>query len=96
MENMLPSIQKKGKKIFMDGEEFQEYMSVRLNELSGLISNMVIALLMTSLVIVFTFFKAGDMYYYALILLPLAGRWYLGGMVNQWLRKKFKALLYNT
>ena len=78
----------------MNGEDLQEYMSVRLNELSGLISNMVIALIMTSLVIVFTFFKAGDMYYYALILLPLAGRWYLSGMVNQWLRKKFKALLY--
>jgi hypothetical protein len=91
---MLPSMEKKGKKILMNGEDLQEYMSVRLNELSGLISNMVIALIMTSLVIVFTFFKAGDMYYYALILLPLAGRWYLSGMVNQWLRKKFKALLY--
>jgi hypothetical protein len=89
---MLPSMEKKGKKIFMNGEDLQEYMSVRLTELSGLIANMAIALVMTSLVIVFTFFKAGDMYYYALILLPLIGRWYLGGMINQWLRKKFKAL----
>ncbi|MGA8179026.1 MAG: hypothetical protein WB792_03135 [Desulfobacterales bacterium] len=90
---MLPSMEKKGKKIFMNGEDLQEYMSVRLTELSGLIANMAIALVMTSLVIVFTFFKAGDMYYYALILVPLIARWYLGGMVNQWLRKKFKALL---
>jgi hypothetical protein len=89
---MLPSMEKKGKKVFMNGEDLQEYMSVRLTELSGLIANMAIALVMTSLVIVFTFFKAGDMYYYALILLPLIGRWYLGGMINQWLRKKFKAL----
>ena len=91
---MLPSIQIKGKKVFMNSEELQEYLSGKLNELTGLISNLFIALTMTSLVIVFTFLKAGDMYYYALILLPLAGRWYLHGMVDKWIRKKFKALLY--
>jgi hypothetical protein len=94
MKSMLPSIQSKGKKVFMNSEELQEYMSKKLNELTGLISNMVIALIMTSLVVVFTFFKAGDIYFYALILLPLAGRWYVSNMVNKWLRKKFKALLY--
>lgn len=78
----------------MNSEELQDYMLVRLNELTGMISNMVIALIMTSLVVVFTFIKAGDIYYYALILLPLAGRWYLGSIVNKWLRKKFEALLY--
>jgi len=78
----------------MNGEELEEYMSVKLNELTGLVSNLAIALIMTSLVVVFTFFRAGDMYYYALILLPLAGRWYLGSWVNKWLRKKFRALLY--
>ncbi|MGA7144215.1 MAG: hypothetical protein WBY47_06885 [Desulfobacterales bacterium] len=94
MTNMLPSKQRKGKKVFMNSEELQEYISVKLNELSALIANMIIALAMTSLVIVFTFFKAGDIYFYALILLPLIARWYLGGMVNKWLRNKFKALLY--
>ena len=91
---MLMSIQRKGKKVFMNGEELEEYMSAKLNELTGLVSNLAIALIMTSLVVVFTFFRAGDMYYYALILLPLAGRWYLGSWVNKWLRKKFRALLY--
>jgi hypothetical protein len=91
---MLPSIQIKGKKIFMNEEELQEYMSAKLNELTGLISNIVIALVMVSLVVVFNFFRVGYIYYYALILLPLAGRWYLHGMVNKWLRKKFNALLY--
>ena len=92
---MLPSIQRKGKKVFMNEEELQEYMSVKLNELAGLLSNMTMALIMTSLVVVFTFFRAGDMYFYALILLPLLGRWYIGGMFNKWLRKKFKELLYS-
>ncbi len=91
---MLLSIQRKGKKVLMDGEELQEYMSVKLNELAGLLSNMAIALVMTSLLVVFTFFRAGDMYFYAIILLPLVGRWYMGGMVNKWLRNKFKELLY--
>jgi hypothetical protein len=91
---MLPSRQIKGKKVFMNEDELQEYMTAKLNELTGLISNMVIALAMTSLVVVFIFFKAGDMFYYALVLLPFVARWYLSGMVNKWLRKKFQALLY--
>jgi hypothetical protein len=49
---------------------------------------------MTSLVVVFTFFRAGDIYFYAIILLPLVGRWYIAGMINKWLKKKFKELLY--
>jgi hypothetical protein len=90
---MLLRKERKGKKVFMNEEELQEYLSVKLNELSGLASNMVMALTMTSLVVVFTFFKAGDIYFYALILFPLAGRWHIGGMINKWLRKKFKELL---
>jgi len=91
---MLLSIQRKGKKVLMNEEELQEYMSAKLNELAGLLSNMAIALIMTSLLVVFTFLRAGDVYIYALILLPLVGRWYMGGMVNKWLKKKFKELLY--
>jgi len=94
LETMLLSIQRKGKKVLMNEEELQEYMSLKLNELAGLVSNITIALIMTSLLVVFTFFRAGDMYFYALILLPLVGRWYMGGMVNKWLKKKFKELLY--
>lgn len=90
---MLLRIQSKGNKVVMNSIELEEYMSAKLNELNGLISNMLLALTMTSLVVVFTFFKAGLIYYCALILLPVAGRWYLGDMVNKWLRKKFKELL---
>jgi hypothetical protein len=91
---MILRIQRKGKKVFMNSEELQGYMSKKLNDLTGLISNLAIAVIMTSLVVVFTFFRAGDIYFYAIILLPLVGRWYLGGWVNKWLRKKFKELLY--
>ena len=91
---MLPSIQRKGKKVLMNEEELQEYMSRKLNELAGLVSNITIALIMTSLLVVFNFLRAKDMYFYALILIPLVARWYIAGMVNKWLRKKFEALLY--
>ena len=91
---MLPSIQRKGKKVLMNEEELQEYMSRKINELAGLFSNITIALIMTSLLVVFNFLRARDMYFYALILIPLVARWYIAGMVNKWLRKKFEALLY--
>ena len=91
---MLPSIQRKGKKVLMNEEELQEYMSRKINELAGLFSNITIALIMTSLLVVFNFLRAGDIYFYALILIPLLARWYIVGMVNKWLRKKFEALLY--
>ncbi|MGW8326229.1 MAG: hypothetical protein ACWGNI_10985 [Desulfobacterales bacterium] len=91
---MLLSIQRKGKKVLMNEEELQEYMSRKLNELAGLVSNITIALIMTSLLVVFNFLRAGDIYFYALILIPLLARWYIVGMVNKWLRKKFEALLY--
>lgn len=91
---MLLSIQRKGKKVLMNEEELQEYMSLKLNELAGLVSNITIALIMTSLLVVFNFLKARDMYIYALILIPLVARWYIIGMVNKWLRKNFKELLY--
>ena len=90
---MLLRKERKGKKIILNEEELQEYMSVKLNELAGLASNMTIALSMTSLVVVFDFFMAGDMYFYAIILIPLVARWYVGGMLNKWLRKKFKEIL---
>ena len=91
---MLLSIQRKGKKVLMNEEELQEYMSLKLNELAGLVSNITIGLIMTSLLVVFNFLRAGDMYFYAIILIPLVARWYIVGMVNKWLRKKFKELLY--
>ena len=94
LESMLLRIQRKGKKVLMIEEELQEYMSLKLNELAGLVSNITIALIMTSLLVVFNFLKAGDMYIYALILIPLVARWYIVGMVNKWLRNKFKELLY--
>lgn len=90
---MLLRTEIKGKKVFMNSAELEEYLSAKLNELSGLIANMVIALTMVSLVVVFYFFRFPEVYLYAIFLIPFIARWYLGGIVNKWLRKKFRELL---
>ena len=83
----------KGKKVLLVESELQEYMSAKLNELTGLAANVVTALVMVSLMVVFNYIKARDIFYYALILLPLVGRWFLGDLIKKWLTKKFKELL---
>ncbi len=90
---MFLKIQRKGKNILLNESELQEYMSAKLNELTGLASNVLTALVMVSMIVVLTFFKAGDIYFYALILFPLIGRWYIGDIIQRWLKNKFKALL---
>ena len=83
----------KGKKVLLVESELQEYMSAKLNEITGLAANVVTALIMVSLVVVLDFIKAGNIFYFALILLPLAGRWYARDLIIKWLRNKFKELL---
>lgn len=90
---MILRIQRKGKKVLLHESELQEYMSAKLNELTGLASNMVIALIMISMIVVLDFFKSNDYYFYALLLIPLVGRWYIGDIIKRWLKNKFKELL---
>jgi hypothetical protein len=90
---MFLKIQRKGKNILLNESELQEYMSAKLNELTGLASNVVTALVMVSMIVVLDFFKRGDIYFYALVLLPIIGRWFVGDFINRWLKNKFKELL---
>jgi len=90
---MFLKIQRKGKNVLLNESELQEYMSAKLNELTGLASNVVTALVMVSMIVVLTFLKAGDIFFYALVLLPIIGRWFIGDFINRWLKNKFKELL---
>ncbi len=90
---MFLKIQRKGKNVYLNESELQEYMSAKLNELTGLASNVVTALVMVSMIVILTFFKSGDIYFYALVLLPIIGRWFIGDFINRWLKNKFKELL---
>ena len=90
---MILRMQRKGKKVLLFESELKEYMSAKLNELTGLASNVVIALVMVSLIVVLTFFKSRDYYFYALVLLPIIGRRFVGDIIYRWLKNKFKELL---
>jgi len=90
---MILRTQRKGNKILFLEDDLKEYMSVKFKEITGMASNVVIALVMVSLLVVLMFFKAPDVYFYALILLPIIGRWFIGDIINKWLKNKFKELL---
>lgn len=92
-KGMVLQIQRKGKKILLTEDELHEYMDIKINEISRLASSIILALIMITMVAILTIFKAGDIYLYALILLPLVGRVYVGDMILRWLRKKFQDLI---
>ena len=87
---MILRIQRKGKKVLMEESELQEYMTTKLRVLAGLFSNVIIALIMVSMVVILNFAQARDIFYYALILLPIIGRYYIGDLIMKWLSKQFK------
>ena len=86
-------IKYKGSKILAEKDELLEYMDKKIRELGGLATNVVTALIMVSMIVVLNFTTAADIYYYALILLPIVGRYYIGNMIIKWLQKQFKELL---
>ena len=45
------------------------------------------------MIVVLDFFKSRDIYFYALVLLPIIGRWFIGDIIYRWLKNKFKELL---
>ena len=87
------NVQRKGKKIVLVESEFNGYMSKKLDELTSLASNTVAALIVVSMIVVLTSFKANDYLYWALLLIPLIGRHYIGRTVNNWLKKQFQDLV---
>jgi hypothetical protein len=90
---MVLQIQRKGKKLLLQEDELHAYMDTKINEISRLASSVTLALIMITIVAILTIFKAGDIYLYALILLPLVGRVYVGDMISRWLRNKFQELI---
>lgn len=90
---MFLRIQRKGKKLFVLEAELHDYMETKLQNISSLGSSVIMALVMVTMIVIFNFLKAGDLYYFALILVPLIGRVFVGSMVLKWLKKQFKELV---
>lgn len=90
---MILNIQRKGKKLLLIEAELKQYMDTKLQEITSLASSVIVALVMVTMVAVLTVFKAGDVFLYVLILVPLLVRRYVNDMVTSWLRKKFRELI---
>ena len=90
---MILRITRQGKNLSVEEAEFQEYITKQFRELINLSTNVVAALIMISLIVVFTYFKVPEYYLFGLIIIPLIGRTFIREMVAKWLRKHFKELL---
>jgi len=90
---MILRITRKGKNLSVEEDEFQEYITKQFRELINLSTNVVAALTMISLIVVFTYFRVPEYFYLGLIIIPLIGRAFIREMVAKWLRKHFKELL---
>jgi hypothetical protein len=90
---MILRVKHKGSKVLLEKDELRGYMDKKLQEINSLASSVVTALLMVSLIVVVVTFRAGDIYFYLLIIVPLVARPYLGGLTRKWLGRQFKELL---
>ncbi len=63
-ENMSLRITRKGNKLLLEESEFQEYLVKKFRELVNLSTNVVAALIMISLIVVFTYFKVSDVIFF--------------------------------
>jgi len=61
---MILRITRKGKNLSVEEAEFEEYITKQLRELINLSTNVVAALIMISLIVVFTYFKVSDYAYF--------------------------------
>ncbi|MFP3869963.1 MAG: hypothetical protein ACLFVT_03665 [Syntrophobacteria bacterium] len=83
----------KGSKILLDRAELNQYLERKVLELSATITNIVMALIIVSLVVILNFFLVSDYYLLALIVIPLIGRGFLHARMESWLRGTFKELV---
>ena len=90
---MILRIKHKGSRVLLEKDELREYMDKKIQNLNGLASSVGTTLIMISIIVLIVTFKAGDFFYYILILLPLVARPYVHSLTGKWLRKQFKELL---
>jgi len=87
------NIQRKGKKLLIKETELHEYMDTKIQEITRFVSSVTLALIVITILSIITIFKAGDIYLYILIALPLIGRVYTNDKISKWLRNKFQDLI---
>lgn len=91
---MILNIQRKGKKLVLKEAELKAYMDTKLIEITKLASSVITSFIMVTILAILTIFKAGDIYLYGLIILPLVARSYVYNKVNRWLQKQFQEIIW--
>ena len=84
---------RKGDKLIVNHTQFQKYLEEKLHDMTNFLSNVITALIILSVMVFIMIFKAGDIYLYGLILLPLIARGFLYNRISANLHKKFAELL---
>jgi hypothetical protein len=92
-KGMILNIQRKGKKLLIKETELHEYMDTKILEITRFVSSVTLALVVITILAIINIMKAGDIYLYLLIALPLIGRMFANDMISKWLRKKFQELI---
>ncbi|RLB05841.1 MAG: hypothetical protein DRG59_07040 [Deltaproteobacteria bacterium] len=82
-----------GGQITFREQELNDYMVSRIRSLSGLFTNITLALTVVSLLVILDYFRVPDLYLFSLILIPLIGRNYVLSWYESWLRQMFRELL---
>ena len=84
---------RKGDKLIVNHTQFHNYLEDKLHDMTNFLSNVITALIILSVMVFIMIFKAGDIYLYGLILLPLIARGFLYNRISANLHKKFAELL---
>ena len=92
-KGMILNIQRKGKKLLINESELHAYMDTKLQEITRMGTSVTLALVVITILAIINIFKAGDIYIYALVALPLIGRVYVNDKISNWLRNKFQELI---
>jgi hypothetical protein len=88
--------QVRGDKVMVPRGELKEYLERRLGELSGMASNIVMALIMVTLLVIMNTLNVPYFYFFVLVLIPVLGRGYCQSWMEGWLRGFFRELLEIT
>ena len=84
---------RKGGKLIVDQKQLHKYLEQKFRDLGMLISSIIVALVIISVLVVIQTFRASDVFLYALILIPLLARGFIYTRIEKNLYKRFAELL---
>ena len=84
---------RKGNKLIINQTQLNEYLQRKLDDLTNLMSNIITALIVVSIMVAIQSFMASTPYLLALILVPILGKGFVYSHIHSSLHKRFDELL---